>query len=80
MKKYKKWSKEDLCYISENCFKMKDRELASILSEKTESDITIDMLRRQRRNLKIRKRRGRPCRTQQKDQESGEDKEQSSMG
>ena len=61
MKKYKKWSKEDLCYISENCFKMKDRELASILSEKTESDITVDMLRRQRRNLKIRKKRGRPC-------------------
>jgi hypothetical protein len=59
---------------------MKDRELASILSEKTESDITVDMLRRQRRNLKIRKRRGRPCRTQQKDQESGEDKEQGSIG
>ena len=80
MKKYKKWSKEDLCYISENCFKMKDRELASVLSEKTESDITVDMLRRQRRNLKIRKRRGRPCRTQQKDQESGEDKDQGSIG
>lgn len=61
MKKYKKWSKEELCYISENCFKMKDKELATLLSEKTQREITVDMLRRQRRNLKIRKKRGRPC-------------------
>lgn len=60
MKKYKKWSKEELCCISENCFKMKDQELAALLSEKTGNDITVDMLRRQRRNLKVRKKRGRP--------------------
>lgn len=60
MKKYKKWSKEELCYISENCFKMKDKELATFLSEQAQREITVDMLRRQRRNLKIRKKRGRP--------------------
>jgi len=60
MKKYKKWSKEELCYISEHCFNMKDKELATLLSERMNCQITIDMLRRQRRNLKIRKKRGRP--------------------
>jgi len=65
MKKYKKWSKEDLCYISENCQKMKDRELAILLSKRGDCEITVDMLRRQRRNLKIRKSRGRPCRDQE---------------
>ena len=43
-------------FIRENCEKMKDKELASVLGE-----ITVDMIRRQRRNLKIRKKRGRPC-------------------
>lgn len=60
MKKYKNWSREELCYISENCFNMKDRELAILLSERMNCQITIDMIRRQRRNLKIRKKRGRP--------------------
>lgn len=68
MKKYKKWSKEDLCYISENCFNMKDKELAILLSEKMNYQITVDMLRRQRRNLKIRKKRGRPRIDQQEEE------------
>tara|TARA_B100000085_G_C18424025_1_gene463938 strand:+ start:247 stop:462 length:216 start_codon:yes stop_codon:yes gene_type:complete len=67
MKKYKKWSKEELCYISENCNKMKDRELATLLSEKNGYEITVDMLRRQRRKLKIRKKRGRPYKSQDSD-------------
>jgi len=71
MKKYKKWSKEELLYIEENWLKMKDSELATLLSEQTDTKITVDMLRRQRRNLKIRKKRGRPC-LDQKEAETGE--------
>tara|TARA_B100002019_G_scaffold278382_1_gene279156 strand:+ start:1515 stop:1757 length:243 start_codon:yes stop_codon:yes gene_type:complete len=59
MKKYKKWSSEELCYISENCNKMKDKELATLLSEKINEEITVDMIRRQRRKLQIRKKQGR---------------------
>lgn len=59
MKKYKKWSSEELCYISENCNKMKDKELATLLSEKGNEEITVDMIRRQRRKLQIRKKQGR---------------------
>jgi len=59
MKKYKKWSSEELCYISENCNKMKDKELATLLSEKGNGEITVDMIRRQRRKLQIRKKQGR---------------------
>ena len=55
MRKYKKWSSEELCYISENCNKMKDKELATLLSKQNGYEITVDMLRRQRRKLKIRK-------------------------
>ena len=71
MKKYKKWSSEELCYISEHCNKMKDKELATLLSEKNGYTITVDMLRRQRRKLNIRKKRGRPY----KQQDPGETKE-----
>ena len=31
MRIYKKWSSEDLCFIAENCNKMKDKELAILL-------------------------------------------------
>lgn len=55
MKKYKKWTKKELDFIAENCDKVKDSELAQYLC------VTVDMIRRQRRNLKIRKKRGRPC-------------------
>jgi len=71
MRKYKKWSSEELCYISENCNKMKDKELATLLSKQNGHEITVDMLRRQRRKLKIRKKRGRPY----KNQDSNESEE-----
>lgn len=71
MRKYKKWSSEELCYISENCNKMKDKELATLLSKQNGCEITVDMLRRQRRKLKIRKKRGRPY----KNQDSNESEE-----
>ena len=60
MRIYKKWSSEELCFITENCNKMKDKELATLLSEKSDCKVTVDMLRRQRRKLQIRKKRGRP--------------------
>ena len=71
MRIYKKWSSEELCFIAENCNKMKDKELAILLSERNSCEVTVDMLRRQRRKLKIRKKRGRPY----KRQDSSETKE-----
>lgn len=38
---------------------MKDKELATLLSEKCNTEITVDMIRRQRRKLQIRKKQGR---------------------
>lgn len=59
MKKYKRWTKEELDYIRENYQQHKDKELAKMLSERFESNVTIDMLRRQRRNMGTSKPRGR---------------------
>lgn len=59
MKKYKRWTTEELDYIRENYQKHKDKELAKMLSEKFGSEVTIDMLRRQRRNIGTKKKRGR---------------------
>lgn len=50
---------------------MKDKELATLLSEKAQREITVDMLRRQRRNLKIRKKRGRPHRVEENTENKG---------
>lgn len=50
---------------------MKDKELATLLSEKAQREITVDMLRRQRRNLKIRKKRGRPHSTEENTENKG---------
>ena len=41
--------------------------MATLLSEKNGYEITVDMLRRQRRKLKIRKKRGRPYKSQDSD-------------
>jgi hypothetical protein len=59
MKKYKKWSKEELDYIAASHSSLKDKELAKLLSDKTQSNITVDMVRRQRRKLQLRKKQGR---------------------
>lgn len=59
MKKYKRWTKEELDYIRENYQQHKDKELAKMLSEKFGADVTINMLRRQRRNMGTAKPRGR---------------------
>ena len=59
MKKYKKWKIEELNYIKKNFEKIKDKDLVSLFNKKFGSEITIDMLRRQRRKLGARKTRGR---------------------
>jgi hypothetical protein len=59
-KTYKKWSKEELEFINNNSQLMKDEEIAVYLN-KTDSNrqITVGMVRRQRRKLSIVKPRGR---------------------
>jgi hypothetical protein len=59
-KTYKKWSKEELEFINNNSQIMKDEEIAAYLN-KTDSSrqITVGMVRRQRRKLSIVKPRGR---------------------
>lgn len=67
MKKYKRWTKQEIDFIAENYSKIKDQELAKLLC-RDERPVTVDMIRRQRRNLKIRKKRGRPHSTKKKEE------------
>jgi len=59
MKKYKKWKIEELNYIEKNFKKIKDKDLVSAFNKKFSDNITIDMLRRQRRKIGAVKKRGR---------------------
>ena len=59
-KTYKKWTKEELDFISNNSKTMKDEEIASYLNKIDGTrQITVGMVRRQRRKLAIIKPRGR---------------------
>jgi hypothetical protein len=59
-KTYKKWTKEEMDFISNNSKTMKDEEIASYLSKIDSSrQISVGMIRRQRRKLLISKPRGR---------------------
>ena len=60
MSKYKKWTGEELFYILSMYKHTTDKNMAKILSSKFGCNITVNMVRRQRRNLKIRKLGGRP--------------------
>lgn len=59
-KTYKKWTKEELEFIANNSQALKDEEIAAYLN-KTDGtrQITVGMVRRQRRKLAIVKPRGR---------------------
>ncbi len=57
---YKKWSDSELSYIKHHYLKYSDKIIAKNLSEMTGHQITSSMVRRQRRNLKIEKSKGRP--------------------
>ena len=57
---YRKWTEAELNFIRENSGTMKDEQLRHTLSQMTGSDdITVAMVRRQRRKLNIKKTRGR---------------------
>lgn len=57
---YKRWTQPELEFIRNNCETMKDQEIASYLNKITASDdVTVAMVRRQRRKLNICKTRGR---------------------
>jgi hypothetical protein len=57
---YRKWTDAELQFIKDNSGNMKDEELSIKLNETTgSSDITVAMVRRQRRKLNITKTRGR---------------------
>jgi len=59
-KTYKKWTKEEMEFISNNSRNMKDEEIATYLNKIDASrEITVGMVRRQRRKLSITKPRGR---------------------
>jgi hypothetical protein len=60
MANYKKWTQEELDFISNNYQAINDEELASRLSQITNSNVNTAMIRRQRRKLKLNKPRGRP--------------------
>lgn len=59
-KTYKKWTEAELNFIRENSNSMKDVELAVRLTQITgNTDISVAMVRRQRRKLNLAKTRGR---------------------
>jgi hypothetical protein len=59
-KTYKKWTDAELNFIRENSNSMKDVELAVRLTQITgNTDISVAMVRRQRRKLNLSKTRGR---------------------
>ena len=59
MKKYKKWTENEIKFINDNQ-NMLDRDVAAKLSKITGTNITQSMVRRQRRKLGVKKQRGRP--------------------
>lgn len=60
MANYKKWTNTETDFISNNHRNMCDESLAKELAKMTGQDITIAMVRRQRRKLSLKKSRGRP--------------------
>jgi hypothetical protein len=73
-KTYKKWTKEELEFVSNNSQNLKDEEIAAYLNRLDSSrSITVGMVRRQRRKLSIKKPRGRrPSRVESVGGETGQ--------
>lgn len=59
--KYKKWTDAEAAFIQDNTGKMTDLEVAVSLSKISGSNITTNMIRRQRRKMGVKKSRGRPA-------------------
>jgi len=60
MATYKKWLQTELDFIRSNQELYNDEQLSAKLSQMTGQNITTAMVRRQRRKLAIKKKRGRP--------------------
>lgn len=60
MATYKKWLQTELDFIKANQELYNDEQLSAKLSQMTGQNITTAMVRRQRRKLSIKKKRGRP--------------------
>lgn len=56
---YRKWTKEDLEFIKNNTGTLSDHAIASKLGEMTGSNISVAMVRTQRRKIGLKKIRGR---------------------
>lgn len=59
MATYKKWTDAETQFIKDNLSINSDSELSAKLSQMTGENITIGMIRRQRRKLGVAKKRGR---------------------
>jgi hypothetical protein len=60
MANYKKWSSAEKEYIRENCEAHSDKYIASEMSRIRGENITSDMIRQQRRKMRVIKKKGRP--------------------
>jgi hypothetical protein len=60
MANYKKWSNAEKEYIKENCGDFSDKKIASEMSRISGENITSDMIRQQRRKMRVIKKKGRP--------------------
>ena len=60
MANYKKWTNAELDFLANNHDLLNDAELANKLSQMGGENVTTAMVRRQRRKLNIKKKRGRP--------------------
>jgi hypothetical protein len=60
MANYKKWTDPEIQFIKENALTMNDQTLSVKLSQMTGENISLAMIRRQRRKLSVVKKRGRP--------------------
>lgn len=59
MANYKKWSEAEKAFIKDNVGAYSDQELAAKLSQMTGENISMAMIRRQRRKIGVSKPRGR---------------------
>jgi hypothetical protein len=59
-KTYKRWTDGDLDFIRQNYTTMTDKDMSQTLSKISGQNISISMVRRQRRKLQLGRRRGRP--------------------
>lgn len=60
MANYKKWTSAELDFLANNHGLLNDAALANKLSQMSGENVTTAMVRRQRRKLQIKKKRGRP--------------------